>query len=215
MTDVTHVTYMTMCSAHIISYSVINMLIAIGFPVFCQKMTYSFPEVNSLLNGSVQQKLRWAYNSVIRWTLALALFWIFNLPSSRIEHNFVSSQYSGLNRRFLLQKAKHSEYLLRQFFVFVSFMLCQYNWSCDLYSPVGEAQWIKKIRKNFYWRCKFASLHLLAWRKCPTLLWSAGCNVAPITVLYSANTVGSTLLVALHLFFQNAVINWTILETEI
>jgi hypothetical protein len=43
--------------------------------------------------------------------------------------------------------------------------------------------------------------------KVPASPLSAGNNVAPITILYSAIRVGATSLVALHLFFQNSPIN--------
>jgi hypothetical protein len=66
--------------------------------------------------------------------------------------------------------------------------------------PVGEAQRIKKIHKNF--------LLALRMRRQPASPLSAGCNVAPITVLYNANTVGATSLVTLHLFFFTSPINW-------
>ncbi len=95
---------------------------------------------------------------------------------------------------------------------FVSFMLHQYYWSCDSYCVSRRsAANNKKSAKTFNWCCEFVALCLLARRRHHASPLSAGCNVAPITFLYSANTVGATLLLALHLFIQNSPITWAVL----
>ncbi len=95
---------------------------------------------------------------------------------------------------------------------FVSFMLRQYYWRCDSYSASRRsAANKKKSVKTFNWRCKFAALRLLARQGRAALPLSEVCNVALITFLYSANTLGATSLVALRLFVQNSHINWAVL----
>jgi hypothetical protein len=69
--------------------------------------------------------------------------------------------------------------------------------------PIGGAQRIKKNLQKL----------LIGAAASPL---SAGCNLAPIMFLYSANTVGATSLVALPLSVQNSPINWAVLtEMEI
>ncbi len=83
-----------------------------------------------------------------------------------------------------------------------------YYWSRNLFSTNRRSATNKnKSVKTSNWRCEFAALCLLALRRCLASPLSAGKNVAPITILYSPITVGATLVVVLHLFFQNSPIN--------
>ncbi len=88
---------------------------------------------------------------------------------------------------------------------FVSFMQRQYYWSCNLFSANRRsAANKKKLGKIYYWLCEFAALRLVARGRHLASPLSAGNNVAPITNLYSAITVGAMSFVALRLFFQNS-----------
>ncbi len=65
---------------------------------------------------------------------------------------------------------------------FVFLMLRQYFWCCDSYSANRRSTAnMKNPRKSYYLRCKFAAFCLLAQRRRPASLLSAGINVAPIT----------------------------------
>ncbi len=131
--------------------------------------------------------------------LALNIF-PFPVTTAKLTGEFFNNRRSMANRcpRFA--------------YSFVSFMLRQYYWSCDSYcASRRSAANKKKSAKTFNWHCEFVVLCPLAWRRRPTLPFSAGCNVTPITFLYSANTVGATSLIALCLFIQNSPITWAVL----
>ncbi len=72
-----------------------------------------------------------------RWEL----FRFFNSLSSHIEYNSVSSQYSEISRAISITIGKVRRIDVHTLPI-LSFPLC-----CT--QPVGEAQKIKKIRKNF------------------------------------------------------------------
>jgi hypothetical protein len=139
------------------------------------------------------------FDFLLRRHLALNIF-PFPVTIAKLLGEFYTNRRSAANR------------CLRFAYSFVSFMLRQYYWSCDSYSTSRRsAENKKKSAKTFDWRCEFVAFRLLALRRRPASPLSIACNVAPITFLFSANTIGATSLIALHLFIQNSPITWAVL----
>ncbi len=139
------------------------------------------------------------FDFLLRHRLALNIF-PFPVTTVKLLGEFYNNRRSAANRcpRFA--------------YSFVSFMLPQYYWSCNSYcASRRSAANKKKSAKTFNWRCEFVAFRLLALRRRPASPLSAACNVSPITFLFSANTIGATSLIALHLFIENSPITWAVL----
>ena len=128
------------------------------------------------------------FDLLFRRRLVLTIF-PFPVSTEKILGDFYNNRRSAANS------------FPRFAYSFVVLMLRQYYWRCDSHSANRRSTAnMKNPRKSYYWRYEFAALRLLAQRRRPASPLSAEIDVTPITILYSANTIGATSLVALRLF---------------
>jgi hypothetical protein len=139
-----------------------------------------------LFKGSVHWKLRWVYNSSIRWILAsncgaISIIWllirhclVLNIIPFPVSTAKLTGEFYN-NRRSVVHRCSSFTYS------FASLILSQYYWCCDSYSANRRSTANMKILQKYYnWRCKSAPLHLKAWRVRPASPISAGSHAAPI-----------------------------------